>query len=348
MTPSPAHDFRQDWRNPGRFHERHRELLAVLRDYVVTLSGTTEYFVRKYRVLADPAAAAPYLRVFFYELRAAGIDATSKAVLDAGCGSGQCSVLFALIGADHVEAVDMFEQNIGSLRSVVERFGLPISVRKADVCSGGMSSASFDVIFCNEAISHFHDWRAFVKEAGRLLKPGGRVLISDWNNGANPLVRRQIYRFWEESECGPFRASAWRPGEKNLPYLFRRWMIIRRSAPALADDEVFHLGLRTAGIGGKELLDVCRKYLEDRTYPDASYRRGMSQSRPEDAQRNEEPVDPREIVALLKEAGVRARARAYFGLNRTRWLSVLNSLASRMGPFPLMLSPKYVVYGQRE
>jgi len=130
-------------------------------------------------------------------------------------------------------------------------------------------------------------------------------------------------------------------GQKNLPYLYRRWMLIRREFQDFSDEEVFHLGLRTAGVGGEDLLAACREYRTSKRFPERSYRYGDSQQRPENCQRNEEPVDPREIVAILRRSGLEARALPHVGFNRNRWMPMVNRAAAWAGPLTLRLCTAY-------
>ncbi len=95
------------------------------------------------------------------------------------------------------------------------------------------------------------------------------------------------------------------------------------------------------------LLDACRRTFGGGAMPDRSYRRGMSQCRPEDGQRNEEPVDPRRIVERLERLGFRASARAHFGFGRNPLLPLVNTASARLGTLPLLFAERYLVIGTR-
>jgi SAM-dependent methyltransferase len=306
----------------------------------------TGYFREKYSRMADERRGRPILDLFRYELGVAGIDPVGQTVLDAGCGSGIFSTLFLLLGATRVEALDAFGERVAALSRLAAACNLPLTARRGDVVATGLATASVDIVFCREAISHFEDSRGFLEESRRILRPGGRLLISDSNNGANPRVRREIYRMWRELETGPFTADRFGPEEQSLPYLFRRWMILRREFPEMRDEQVFHIGLRTAGRSGEELLEVGRRSLRSGELPSSIYRYGQSIRRPEDGQRTEEPVDPRELVASLRGLGMTAAARAHFGYNRGRFLRILNEIGVSLPSLSLRLARAYLVFGQ--
>ena len=101
-----------------------------------------------------------------------------KDVLDIACGSGYGSALLAESAAS-VTGVDIDPETIAYCQSVYVRDNLRF------LC-GSVSSipvegeAAFDVIVCFETIEHVEapDQAAFLREAKRLLRPGGLLLIS--------------------------------------------------------------------------------------------------------------------------------------------------------------------------
>lgn len=327
-------------------YAENQPLFARLHSHVRSLPDVPKSFLGKYELMADPVRGRRRLALLQYELALAGSNPRGQVVLDAGCGTGLYSVMFAMLGASRVEAVDFFPYNVDFLTTVAREFQLPIEPRLRDVAHTDLPAGSVGLVYCVEAISHFHDWKRFLDEAARVLKPGGHLVIGDGNNGANPGVRGAIHRFWLESETGPFEASRY-PRGKNLPYLYRRWMIIRRAFPDATDDEVFQLGLRTSDSGGDALIAACRAYFETGRLPEGEYHPGQSQHRPEDGQRNEEPLDPREIAAYLRGLGLRARARAHFGFGRHPLLPAVNRVAGWLGTLPLRFADRYLVFATK-
>lgn len=116
-----------------------------------------------------PALEEPHVREAVGEVR--GLD-----VLDLGCGTGRHAIWLAADGA-RVTAVD-FSQGMlekarakpGSekVRFVVQDLHSPLS----------FSNASFDLVVSGLVLEHLRELSGIFNEAHRLLRPGGRAVVS--------------------------------------------------------------------------------------------------------------------------------------------------------------------------
>jgi 2-polyprenyl-3-methyl-5-hydroxy-6-metoxy-1,4-benzoquinol methylase len=92
-------------------------------------------------------------------------------VLDAGCGEGYLSRILASRGAD-VIGVDVCE---GLIKAAAGEGAAWFA--HASVGALPLADRALDLVFCNHLFSHLHDPSAAVREFGRVLKPGGRLVI---------------------------------------------------------------------------------------------------------------------------------------------------------------------------
>ncbi len=96
--------------------------------------------------------------------------------LDAGCGSGRGVERLTQRGAD-VWALDIGQKLV---RIAVSRSGASGVVGSVDALP--FASQSFDLVFSTEVIEHTPDPPAAVAEMWRVLRPGGRLVLSTPNH----------------------------------------------------------------------------------------------------------------------------------------------------------------------
>ncbi len=120
--------------------------------------------------------------------------AAGKRVLDAGCGTGYGSAELARL-ADSVVGADVAADAVDYAR---EHYRLPnLHFEQASCTALPHLDASFDLVVAFEVIEHLADWREMLREARRLLAPGGQFVVSTPNrlyytesrgeSGANPF-----------------------------------------------------------------------------------------------------------------------------------------------------------------
>lgn len=108
------------------------------------------------------------------------------AVLDIGCGVGGIDVLLVRdYGAGAVTAIDVEPQLITHSQARFAREGLDGRITAQLVEPGPLpfAPASFDAVFSKDAMLHIPDKPALYADILRVLKPGGRLIASDWLRG---------------------------------------------------------------------------------------------------------------------------------------------------------------------
>ena len=117
-----------------------------------------------------------------------GVDLRGARVLDIGCGLGAIDVLLvATHGAGHVVGIDLEPDLVAKARQRVAAAGLEgrIELRTVEVGPLGFADASFDVVFSKDSLVQIPDKSAIFAEIRRVLKPGGRFIVSDWLRGGS-------------------------------------------------------------------------------------------------------------------------------------------------------------------
>ncbi len=96
-------------------------------------------------------------------------------VVDAGCGSGTLLELYA-DAADEVVALDVSE---GALKAARKRGGENVTFKQADLEDEWPVKAGWaDVVVSSEVIEHLFEFRAYMMQISRALKPGGRLYLT--------------------------------------------------------------------------------------------------------------------------------------------------------------------------
>ncbi len=105
--------------------------------------------------------------------------ASSSRVLDLGCGGGHVSYCAAPHVA-HVVACDVTASMLEVVAQTAAERGLPnITVEQGAAEHLPFSNAAFDVVLCRFTTHHWRNMEAGLREARRVLAPGGRAVFID-------------------------------------------------------------------------------------------------------------------------------------------------------------------------
>jgi MPBQ/MSBQ methyltransferase len=134
---------------------------------------------------------------FVHEMvRWGGLDKlpSGTTVLDVGCGIGGSSRILARDYGFAVTGVTISPQQVKRAQELTPE-GVSAEFRVDDAMALSFPDGSFDVVWSIEAGPHMPDKAVFAKELMRVLKPGGVLVVADWNQRDD----RQIpLNFWEK------------------------------------------------------------------------------------------------------------------------------------------------------
>jgi tocopherol O-methyltransferase len=169
-------DYRAFWLNPGN-----RALhFGYWRDGI---TSHAESLVELNRVMADSVGLQE-----------------GERVLDAGCGVGGTSFWLAEErGARVVGITPVRGQLERALRYTQERgHNARAAFAQADYRVAPFAADSFDVIWAQESLCHAADKSQFTREAARLLRPNGRLVLAEYLRSDRALLERdeQLLQSW--------------------------------------------------------------------------------------------------------------------------------------------------------
>ncbi|MBW2263175.1 MAG: class I SAM-dependent methyltransferase [Deltaproteobacteria bacterium] len=102
-------------------------------------------------------------------------------LLDVATGPGASAVLAARKKGCRVTGVDLSTENLARTGALAKERGVAdlVTVREADAERLPFEDGSFDVVLCECAFCTFVDKTTAAREMARVLRPGGRLALSD-------------------------------------------------------------------------------------------------------------------------------------------------------------------------
>lgn len=120
-------------------------------------------------------------------------------VLDAGCGVGGSSIYLALHKGCSCTGITITPRQVEHAGKYAAEKGVSdlTEFRVMDYCDTTFPDNSFDVVWGCESICYATDKEQFIREASRILKPGGRLVVADgfvssFSNNDHPVIRNWL------------------------------------------------------------------------------------------------------------------------------------------------------------
>ena len=131
-------------------------------------------------------------------------------VLDMGCGPGVSTALILDVLRPRCLAAFDFDASMVEFarrRLVARRSEQRPHLAVADATHMPYGDGCFDAVFESGVVHHIPDWRAAVREVGRVLKPGGRFCFAEPSRGR---LSRGLYRMLPHAVESMFSPDEWR------------------------------------------------------------------------------------------------------------------------------------------
>ena len=132
-------------------------------------------------------------------------------IVDAGCGLGHSTLWLAEHFNARVTGITIVPRQVNTMQKFIAKNGIKnVDFLEASYFDMPFEDNSIDVVWSIEAVCHAQDKSQFYKEAYRVLKPGGKLLIGENLRTARPLVQEkeallmEIFNSWAIPDLDTF------------------------------------------------------------------------------------------------------------------------------------------------
>lgn len=135
----------------------------------------------------DKTYSSPQIVEARTKLRAAIAAQPGERGLDVGCGAGHmvCEIASEVGPSGHITGIDASADSVAACIARVARDGLGhiVDIQKGDAASLEFPDSHFDFVTGSQSYCYVPDTARAMREAARVLRPGGRLVIldTDWD-----------------------------------------------------------------------------------------------------------------------------------------------------------------------
>jgi len=150
-------------------------------------------------------------------LLAMGGGLTGGRALEVGCGQGVgTGIILDVFGAERVDAFDFDRHMVGRAQARLAGRREVVQLWQGDAAAIAAPDAAYDAVFDFGIIHHVPVWRDALKEAHRVLKPGGRFYVEE-------VLKRFVHnpvslRLFDHPLEGRFDHDAFRRGLEDCGF----------------------------------------------------------------------------------------------------------------------------------
>jgi sterol 24-C-methyltransferase len=157
--------------------------------------GGTRHFGYYATEKSSPFPIDPALRAMESKLYEALDCPEGSTLLDAGCGFGHVALYMAKRGNHQIKGIDVVERHVAEAKRTIARAGMQESVtaQLGDYHQlEEFAGCSFDGIYTMETFVHSTDPLKALRHFHRLLKPGGRIALYEYDHEEIDKVPKEL------------------------------------------------------------------------------------------------------------------------------------------------------------
>ena len=124
---------------------------------------------------------------------------SSDKILDAGCGVGGSAIFLAENYNCKIKGISLSARQINKAKQNADasNFEHLLKFEQKDYCKTGFPDNSFDLVWALESVGSASVKADFIKEAKRVLKNGGRLIIADYFKTSNYSIEdEKLMKIW--------------------------------------------------------------------------------------------------------------------------------------------------------